>query len=585
MLRKLPLSEKLVVYFVLLGILIICAIAPFSYYQARKALLDRTFDQLTSVRVMRTQQLESFFSDRLREVGILAQSEAVNEFLVTMQANLRSNDTKTLLPSLAKEILPSTDYVSDLIFINNDGLSICLHRGYSDSLIKTEQFSIPLNFLEIKKSVLLDYISISEGEIHILAIAGVKDIGYVALAVPSSAIDKILVENDPINGLGYSGECYLVGKDSLMRSTSRFQSSSILRTRVQTSTFNAALTNSSGTGITVDYRNIDVLSAYGPLRLPGLNWVMLAEIDLKETMLPVKGLRNSIFAISVLISLIMFAIAFFTARWISRPLRRFGEAVEKMSEGNLDVAVSIKGKDEIGQLAERFNAMAEQLNAQHKELEQQRMRQYELTLDGQELERKRLSRELHDGLGQHLIAMKLKLEQITPENTCDAFKKVKVVKEDFDNTIEEIRRISNDLMPSSLESFGLNNALRKLCLDTESSSGIRIKFQADKLSFSVSDRDSLYLFRIAQEALNNVIKHSQAGLVWLSLSDDTKSITLEIRDNGRGIKNLSEAQGQGQGLYNIEERVKILNGKMEILTMEDEGLLIRIIIPTNDIRD
>ncbi len=84
-------------------------------------------------------------------------------------------------------------------------------------------------------------------------------------------------------------------------------------------------------------------------------------------------------------------------------------------------------------------------------------------IDGQELERQRLSRELHDGLGQSLIALKLKLESIQGKDVCAINKTLKEVKGSFDGTINEIRRISNDLMPAVLNEFGLITALKNIC--------------------------------------------------------------------------------------------------------------------------
>jgi signal transduction histidine kinase len=429
---------------------------------------------------------------------------------------------------------------------------------------------------------LKDYLYLPGKGQRLLCYAGLPDGSGIALGISPESIDRIMLENDPLSGLGYSGESYLVGPDGLMRSSSRFQEGAILQTRVQTQAVAAAREGKEGTGIIRDYRGIDVLSAYAPAGIPGLDWLVLAELDLEETIAPLKALRDSLIGISILISLVMFVIAWFTARRISRPLRRFGEAVEEMSRGNLAVNVEHSGKDEVGKLAESFNRMAEQLRENQDRLNREQLRQVELTLDGQEKERQRLSRELHDGLGQHLIAVKLKLEQITPENTCEAFRGIKEVRQAIDQTIDEIRNISNDLMPSSLEAFGLSNALRKLCQDTAQDTGLDIHTHLDKPALKPGSQASLYLYRIAQEALHNIVKHAGAGKVWLSLRTGEKQIILEVKDNGIGIDENSAGMGQGQGLANIRERIKILKGEMDLRKLSEGGTLLRIKIPADE---
>ena len=577
--RALPLSEKLVLYFVFLGILVIIAVAPFSYYRARQALLNRTFDQLTSVRVMKTQQLEAFFEDRMRESRQWMRLEVVREILRHYADNELNPQTIQLLhQQLRQKPLPSADYIREIFFFYQGQPFLSLDMQ-EDSLIFTH---LPLEGPPGTGVFLKDYSSLPGNGQRLLCYAGLSDGSGIALGISPESIDRMMLENDPLSGLGYSGESYLVGPDMLMRSSSRFQESAILKTLVQTTAVEAALSGREGTAIIDDYRGVEVLSAFAPAEIPGLDWVILAELDLEETIAPLKALRDSLIGISILISLVMFVIAWFTARRISRPLRRFGEAVEEMSRGNLLVNVQHRGKDEVGKLAESFNRMAEQLRANQESLNAEQLRQVELTLDGQEKERRRLSRELHDGLGQHLIAVKLKLEQITPENTCDAFKGIREVRQAIDHTIDEIRNISNDLMPSSLEAFGLGNALRKLSQDTAQDAGIEVHTHLDKPALKPGSQASLYLYRIAQEALHNIVKHAGAAKVWLSLIAEERHIILEVKDNGIGIDESSPGMGQGQGLTNIRERTRILKGEMYLHRMTEGGTLLRIKIPADE---
>jgi signal transduction histidine kinase len=578
MFHNLPLTEKLVLYFILLGMLVVGMLGSLTYFSARKAILDRTFNQLTSVRVMRGQQIQSYVSDRRQEAEMLAKSR----WLVDMAMCLEKEMPGEMIQCQGRfqnALLPSAEDIPKILLITENQRIYCIDRVMNDSLYRCPEEG-SLGVLNNTSAYgFRDLVQLADGSYYMLITARISKGRILALALPVAALDKILLENDPLNGLGYSGECYIVGPDSLMRSSSRFHQPSVLITPVNTQAVRRAFSEGSGTVITKDYRDIQVLSAYGKLDIAGLDWVILAEIDLAETMQPILRLRNSILGMSIVISLVMFIIAYFSARWISRPLRLLEQTSREIGEGHLDARVSVKGSNEFSHLAESFNTMAERIMQQQAELGKERTRQFELTLDGQELERQRLSRELHDGLGQSLVALKLKLEQVNPQNTCEAFATIKSVKTSLDETIDNIRSISNNLMPGSLQVFGLGPALRKLCLDTEENAGLKVVLQGEKLSFKIDPRVSLYIFRIVQEALTNIIRHSGARLVWITFTETSDRLILEIRDNGHGILDPDSAIGSGQGLYNMRERCRILEGQMKIVSENGEGTRIFIEIP------
>ena len=118
--------------------------------------------------------------------------------------------------------------------------------------------------------------------------------GAVLLEISGDAINNIMLESSPENGLGTTGESYLVGRDYLMRSTSRFISNSFLKTKVMTEGAINAFKNGEGSSVIRDYRNIPVLSSYRKINISELNWVILAEIDLAEAMIPIYSIRNNI---------------------------------------------------------------------------------------------------------------------------------------------------------------------------------------------------------------------------------------------------------------------------------------------------
>jgi len=274
-------------------------------------------------------------------------------------------------------------------------------------------------------------------------------IGHIIFEVSSASIDSIMLEYNPAHGLGTSGESYLVGADYLMRSSSRFQENSILATKVKTKAVEAALKGEESTEIVMDYRGIKVLSSYMKLQLPQLDWVIVSEIDYEEATIPIYRIRNEIIFFSIFIFFLVLGVIYILSQRITIPIQRLNAAAKEVGAGNLDVDIPSKLNDEIGELTTSFNHMAQELKIE-------RRKSLGSLIDGQDFERQRLSRELHDGLGQSLIGLKLKYENCVYNSGVKdaALSKFSDVSNLIDLTIEETRRISNNLMPAALKEFG-----------------------------------------------------------------------------------------------------------------------------------
>lgn len=274
----------------------------------------------------------------------------------------------------------------------------------------------------------------------------------------------------------------------------------------------------------------------------------------------------------------VFVFAFVMSKKIITPLKKLQKASEQVGEGNYDISLQVSSLDEIGFLTDTFNNMTLKLKKQTKELEEEKTRRLSSLIDGQEIERQRISRELHDGLGQFLIAIKLKLENIiNTEQSC----KVPLldVQQMFDTTIDEIRKISDNLMPSILKELGLETALRNLCKMMAQASNTDIQFESLPLKKKFDERINTYLYRISQEALNNVVKHSVATEVRIQLLELRKHIELIIEDNGKGFDFNNDFKSKGNGIYNMRERASILGGTFELKSNKNSGTTITVKIP------
>jgi signal transduction histidine kinase len=282
-----------------------------------------------------------------------------------------------------------------------------------------------------------------------------------------------------------------------------------------------------------------------------------------------------------LISIIFFVFVFVISKRITRPILQLKEAAFKVGKGEYNIDLPVRSNDEIGALTRAFNLMSVQIKEKTKELQSERSGRLRSVIDAEEKERQRLSREIHDGIGQSLIALKLRLESLIYMNGPEVKQNMLNLRDQFDGTIDEIRRISNNLMPSVLEVFGITTALKNLCRETEEHAGLKVTFEASGELETMNTRAKTYLYRIAQEAFNNIIKHADAKEVGISLASSGDIVTFIIRDDGKGFNAGDPAVENGNGLHNMRNRVGLMQGTLDILSSPGKGTTITIYVPVN----
>ncbi len=560
--------------------------------------MNRTFDQLTSIRIVKKNRIESFFRDRVRESQLMSGFGNIYALLnVCPQLDNQTGSTEEINKApLGKNILPylsAGGYYKNLYISDTTGKIYIINMKSDEQNIacynKTEQSSELTQFLNQirtdKKIYIADFIRTGQHKTPKLIIGSPvyseknNIIAIACLEISNDAINSIMLENTAEQGFGLSGESYIVGQDYYMRSQSRFEKESVLKIVVKTEAAKKAFKGISGTVVTNDYRGIEVLSSFDKLNIRNLNWIILSEIDYKEATKPIYNIRINIIFLTVVILISLFGYTYVISNRIIGPIIKLKNATLKVGEGNLNTKVDIKSNDEIGDLSETFNKMTAQLRKQSDELEKERAKRISSVIDGQEMERQRLSREIHDSLGQNMVALKLQLANTEGQDTQKIHEIIRNVQLSFDKTIDEIRRISNDLRPNVLNEFGLVKALYKICEDLEDISGIRVKFIADELPKDIDDKIKIYIFRITQEALSNAFKHANATHISIRLRKTAGQLHLTIKDNGNGFVSKNDINHKGHGLQNITERVLLLNGKFEIYSHGDDGTSLIIVVP------
>ncbi|MFL9922709.1 cache domain-containing protein [Herbaspirillum lusitanum] len=204
----------------------------------------------------------------------------------------------------------------------------------------------------------------------------------------------------------------------------------------------------------------------------------------------------------------------------------------------------------------------------------------------QEEERARLSRDLHDGVSQRLVSIRLQTEAAlirlegSPEQAQRAHAAFEKTLGQMNDLLGEIRHISHDLRPAILDDLGLSSALQHLCEEWAAHCGLHIEFHAEGRADALSDVANTVLFRVAQEALNNVRRHAQAGMVEMQLSSDKRQTTLSIRDDGKGFDTgrIANHPRRGIGLRNMAERLEAVGGEF-LISSSALGTLVQARIP------
>ncbi len=204
----------------------------------------------------------------------------------------------------------------------------------------------------------------------------------------------------------------------------------------------------------------------------------------------------------------------------------------------------------------------------------------------QEAERTRIARELHDDFNQQIAAISISLSAMKrqlPESAVELQADVARLQRDVIRLSDEVRHLSHDLHPGVLQHAGLVAALRSRIAEFHSQYRIAVTIDAPGDLQHLPSSTSLCLYRVTQEALHNIGRHSGATQVQIKLKQIDGKLELSVSDNGRGFEpELVKASGQGLGLISMEERVHFAGGTMQIEAMPNEGTTLRVQIPPGD---
>jgi two-component system, NarL family, sensor histidine kinase UhpB len=286
---------------------------------------------------------------------------------------------------------------------------------------------------------------------------------------------------------------------------------------------------------------------------------------------PLHGDRALIDSFGLVAGLVvMLAVNGILLRRLLGPLERLAGQMEAADVLRGGQRVPVADSGEIGALERAFNKMLDRLETERRDAGA-------YALKAQEDERQRMARGLHDEVGQSMTAVLLQLKRMTagasPEQRAQLAEAQQVVK----TSLEDVRRLAQELRPELLDHLGLASALANLASGFEQRAHVRVRRQLERSLPPLDPQVELVIYRVAQESLTNVARHAQATEVLLSLERGTHSVVLRVIDDGQGFHPGHAERG---GLRGIRERALIVGGAAAISPGPGSGVEVRLEVPT-----
>jgi len=279
---------------------------------------------------------------------------------------------------------------------------------------------------------------------------------------------------------------------------------------------------------------------------------------------------------------------------LTRRIEGLLRAARRLSAGDLTARTEdTSTSDELGELARAFDTMAWALQGRTANMQQmtESLRGLAARLEAvREEERTRISREIHDELGQYLTGIRMDVDRLEehvqraelPDSDRRLIKaKIQSARALVDATLDTARRISRQLRPSVLDVLGLRAGIEWQLEEFQARTAVSTELLADENLANVDEQSSLALFRILQEALTNVARHAQATSVTVRLAREDRTLMMEVMDNGRGFAHDERPSPRSLGLLGMRERAATFGGETVVTSQPGRGTTVYVRLPLN----
>lgn len=326
--------------------------------------------------------------------------------------------------------------------------------------------------------------------------------------------------------------------------------------------------------------------------IPDTPWLVSLEFPYS---IVVQGASRFLFwmiILGVVIVVCGLLVTWIISRNLIRPLNQLTNAVDKLSAGEF-AEVPVTRDNEVGRLARSFNEMSVHLKDARNKMEEKineaeylNMQLRKLTAHLQEVreeERKRIAREMHDELGQLLTGFKMDIQllknQLTDNNNVRVAEHIQSMTGIVDDAVRFVRRLSSQLREGPLEDLGLVAAIKWYIEGFTKRYNIPVTFNSMLQDLNLPQQARTVLFRICQESLTNIARHSHATEVNINIDINNKMLLLTVKDNGRGFKTDDHGNTDSLGLLGMKERAIMIGAKLSLKSEIGKGTVVEVIMP------
>jgi signal transduction histidine kinase len=562
--------NRLLLYFVCLVVFTAVAIAGITVVIASRDARQRVVGQLKSVATLKQQQVASWIGGLRLNLDIVLSEEGIERDLRTLTQAPPGSGRRD---AAYRRVLHRFSWVAtrvglfeELFFMGPEGeVLVSTDRGHErQQLGMNDYFTEGLRGRFIQEPSW----SLSLNKMTVVAsrsvVVGGQDLGVLAGRANLDSLNAVMLGRA---GLGQTGETYLVGSNHRLLTELRTAGHTIPNAYVRTTGADAAVDgNRSGSATYPGYAGQTVVGVYS--WIPQLKVALMAEQGEAEAL---QGTRLALWttaAVALLAAVLAILIGTALIHGIVRPLSELGDTAGRIADGELDLSARVRRDDEIGKLATSFNRMTGRL--------------HELAASK---ERQRLARDLHDAVSQTLFSISLMAEvlpRIYEKDQAAGRQRLEELRQLTRGALAEMRMLLLELRPAALAETSLTDLLRQLGEAVVGRARIPVEVQIDA-TVSAPPEVAVALYRIAQEALNNVVKHAAAGHATVTLcgatedgGDGRDGLELTVADDGCGF-DVDDARSGRLGLGIMAERADSIGARLEVLSTSGQGTVVRVV--------
>ncbi len=559
--------NRLLLYFVCLVVFTAVAIAGITVVIASRDAHERVVGQLKSVATLKQQQVDSWIGGLRLNLDIVLSEEGIERDLRTLTQTPPGSGRRD---AAYRRVLHRFSWVAtrvglfeELFFMGPEGeVLVSTDRGH-----ERQQLGMNDYFTEGIRGVYIQEPSwsLSLDKMTVIASrpvgAGGEDAGVLAGRANLDSLNAVMLGR---TGLGQTGETYLVGSNHRLLTALRTPGYAIPNAYVRTRGVDAAVDgNRSGSATYPGYAGRTVIGVYS--WIPQLQVALLAEQDEREALQATRLALWTTAAVALLAALLAILIGTALIHGIVRPLSELGDTAGRIADGELDLSARVKRDDEIGKLATSFNRMTGRLR--------------ELAASK---ERQRLARDLHDAVSQTLFSVSLMAEvlpRIYEKDQEAGRQRLEELRQLTRGALAEMRMLLLELRPAALAETSLHDLLRQLGEAVVGRARIPVHVELDEIP-PPPPEVAVALYRIAQESLNNVVKHAAATQATVTLrartEDGRDGLELIVADDGCGF-GVDAARSGSLGLGIMAERADSIGARLEVRSAPGQGAVVRVV--------